>query len=233
VGHLCFLKVVLFLAILRDFVPWDPTDPQRILTEKSQKQHNFIKKMNPDGLYEEPFVVAVWAMAEGQRGADGSQATSSRHRVHVKRIGKKWQIMIRNKPYEEQDAVSEGLGPYPYSSFKHYWVSQVEVQLFSGKAPSVHTNWDEILAAAKSCINDNATKISIIRQLRTKQRKREEKAAAARAKPPIPLYEFHGVTETMAQTRERQAANEPLRNGLGRSEQEERDIYIEWVMKIA
>jgi hypothetical protein len=176
--------------------------------------------MEIDNLYNEPFVVAVWALSN-----------EGRHRVHVQRIGKKWSIMIRNKPYEEQDAVSEGLGPSPFSAFKYFWVSNVEFKLFSGEAPPPYTNWDEILAAAKTCIYDNTGRISTIRQLRTKQRKREERAAAARAKPPIPIFEFRGVPETLAQTRERQKANEPLRNALGRTEQEERDIYVAWVMK--
>jgi len=183
--------------------------------------------MEIDNLYNEPFVVSVWA-----------HAANERHRVHVFKNEKKWQVLIRFKPFEEVDAVSEGLDDM-FRKFEFHYISRLDVQLFDGEAPSLRmniTNWDEILAAAKACIGNISTKISIIRCQRTKQRKREERGAAARANPPIPLFEFRGSPETMAQTRERQAAGEPLRNAEGRTEQEERDVYINargpWVVPL-
>jgi hypothetical protein len=130
--------------------------------------------------------------------------------------------MIRNKSYEEQDAVSEGLtsGPQNFTNFKYFWVSNVEFKLFSGEAPSAHTNWDEIIEACKSCIVSNTRRITAIRARNTIARKREDAAAAARANPPVPLRTFTGVPETMAQTRARQAKGEPLRNAEGLTELE-------------
>ena len=178
-----------------------------------------------DGLYDEPFVVAVWAMAEGQRGADGSQATLSRHRVHIFRDKdeKKWKILIRFKPFEERDSVSEGLND-AYRKFEWHYISRVEVQLFDGEAPSHRiniANWDDILDACKQSIHDNTRRIAAIRARNTIAKKRADAAAAARANPPIPLYEFRGVGETMAQTRARQKAGLPLLNAEGRTQQEE------------
>jgi hypothetical protein len=204
------LKVVLFLAILRDFV-----GIQRIPNGKVPKNNTTFKKM--DGLYNDSFVVAVWAMAEGRQ-----------HRVHVKLLvddfhkgNNKWVIYIRRKAYEEGDAVSEGTEQEMFVNFQKFWVSRVVVQLFEGDPPPFYNNWDEILEACQSCIVSNTRRISAIRARNTIAKKRADAAAAARANPPIPLYEFQGVGETMAQTRARQKAGLPLLNAEGRTMQEE------------
>jgi hypothetical protein len=160
--------------------------------------------MEIDNLYDEPFVVPVWAHAYGER-----------HRVHVFRNEKKWRILIRFKPYRELDAVSEGFDNL-YRNFGFHYVSRVEVQLFDREYPSPHTNWDEILVACKSCIQDNTRRISAIRARNTIAKKR----ADAMRNPPDLTGAFIGVGETMAQTRARQAAGEPLRNAEGRTMQE-------------
>ena len=132
--------------------------------------------MNPQGdqLYDEAFVVAVWAVEDlTPVGGAKKEGVHEGHRVHVKRLDKKWTIMIRNKAYEEGDGVSEGLtgGPRDFTNFKHFWVSRVEVQVFSGEAPTPYTNWGEILEAAKLCIVTHTRRIATIRGRETKKQK--------------------------------------------------------------
>ena len=159
-----------------------------------------------DTLYDEPFVVSVWALSN-----------EGRHRVHVFRDEKKWRILIRFKPFEELDAVFEGLDNM-FRKFEFHYVTRVEVQLFAKEAPSLRiniTNWDQMLDACKSCIQDNTRRIASIRGRATIRKKRED----AMRNPDL-TGAFIGVPETMAQTRERQARGEPLRNVEGRTMQE-------------